>query len=524
MDVTNAVLQAFDRTANAFIPIYINSSQTIIPTGNVLIGTTTDAGYKLDVNGTGKFSGALQVASNITAVNGAMEFGGSGSAPSTDPAIYRVGGVNSLAFAIGSIPRLTIASTGAATFSSSVTASSYITSLINVGFVNTNASQAGFVADYTGTGALKVSFSTYNDFMNIYNETNGYSIINFTRSTKNIAINPTGGNVGIGIAVPSYKLDVYSSTTATQAIANFAAANYGSPSSRTIIQIGTQYEDGSSRIASVNTTGNQSALIFQSHAATSGVWNDAMYINGSGNVGIGTDSPSTRLDVRNAGAVTLSVRADGITGDSVARLQHDAIIRSTWTANRTTSQVVLAALGTFPLAFHTNGVERINITTGGNVLIGTSTTPTPVSGVAFPLTVSSSAATRLRIDSTNASPNSGVGLYANGVQKFSFAMYGTDSDFTIYNDALLAPALTVKGTNSNVLIGTTADNANKLRVNGVGFFDQGIRTGNPYGSTTNNVLIGRFLTETASVNGSIRVQIGTRYYNIAAQDLGEVPS
>ena len=80
-----------------------------------------------------------------------------------------------------------------ASFSSSVTAQT------NLGIINVNASQAGFVAEYTGTGALKVSFSTYNDIMNIYNETNGYSIMNFTRSTKNLVINPTGSNVGIGI-------------------------------------------------------------------------------------------------------------------------------------------------------------------------------------------------------------------------------------------------------------------------------------------------------------------------------------
>ena len=52
-----------------------------------------------------------------------------------------------------------------------------------------------------------------------------------------------------------------SSHSATQIIANFAAANYGCPSSRTYIQIGAQYGDGSSRIGSINTTGNQSALI-----------------------------------------------------------------------------------------------------------------------------------------------------------------------------------------------------------------------------------------------------------------------
>jgi hypothetical protein len=34
--------------------------------GNVLIGTTTDAGFKLDVNGTGRFSGALRISNNAS--------------------------------------------------------------------------------------------------------------------------------------------------------------------------------------------------------------------------------------------------------------------------------------------------------------------------------------------------------------------------------------------------------------------------------------------------------------------------
>jgi len=110
----------------------------------------------------------------------------------------------------GNSRRLTIASTGAATFSSSVTAQT------NLGFINTNSSQAGFVADYTGTGALKVSFSTYNDVMNIYNETNGYSIMNFTRSSKNLVINPSGGNVGIGTTSPSSLLHLQSSASGGQ--------------------------------------------------------------------------------------------------------------------------------------------------------------------------------------------------------------------------------------------------------------------------------------------------------------------
>jgi hypothetical protein len=103
---------------------------------------------------------------------------------------------------------------------------------------------------------------------------------------------------------------------------------------------------------------------------------------------------------------------------------------------------------------------------GTNVLIGTTSTPTPVVGVSFPLTVTSPNTTRIRIDSTQATPNSGFGLYANGVQKWSIAMFGATSDFTIYNDALLASAILVKGGSSNVLVGTATDAGFKLDVNG----------------------------------------------------------
>jgi hypothetical protein len=131
-------------------------------------------------------------------------------------------------------------------------------------------------------------------------------------------------------------------------------------------------------------------------------------------------------------------------------------------------------------------------------------------------------------NSTSIRFNSNAGAVNNFISSspsnLTIASQGnTPISFVPNNAGVGTAALTIRG-DGNVLIGTTTDNSNKLRVNGVGFFDQGIRTGNPFGSTTNNVLIGRFLTETASVNGSIRVQIGTRYYNIAAQDLGEVPS
>jgi hypothetical protein len=118
-------------------------------TGNLLIGTTTDSGYKLDVNGTGRFSGTLSLtnASNSilylknTATNG-KEWNFQSY---LDGTLYI--GVSGLA----TYP-LTIASTGAATFSSSVTATNITNNGIYYGRAN-----ASFPATSLGYFALKTN-------------------------------------------------------------------------------------------------------------------------------------------------------------------------------------------------------------------------------------------------------------------------------------------------------------------------------------------------------------------------------
>jgi hypothetical protein len=156
-----------------------------------------------------------------------------------------------------------------------------------------------------------------------------------------------------------------------------------------------------------------------------------------------------------------------LAGDTVTVLNYtSAIIPSIVTGSGTTNYISKFT-GSTTLG---NSLVYDN---GTNVLIGTTTAPTPVVGVAFPFSVTSAAATRIRIDSSRGAPNyanAGVGLYASDVQKWSFAHYSTDSgvnyDFTIYNDALTSSAILVKGSNSNVLIGTTTDGGQKLQVTG----------------------------------------------------------
>jgi hypothetical protein len=96
--------------------------------GNIGINTTTDAGFKLDVNGTGRFtksSGAGNIISFSDATYGldiaATATGGSLQTYNTNQTLdLKTFGTGSIILSTASTPRLTIASTGSATFSSTV--------------------------------------------------------------------------------------------------------------------------------------------------------------------------------------------------------------------------------------------------------------------------------------------------------------------------------------------------------------------------------------------------------------------
>jgi len=94
--------------------------------GNVLIGTTTDSGYKLDVNGTGRFA-ASYTASGTVAIATWQRIGGSVSADMTyndanTSMNFGTSTSHTLNIKTNNTTALSLASSGAATFSSSVTA------------------------------------------------------------------------------------------------------------------------------------------------------------------------------------------------------------------------------------------------------------------------------------------------------------------------------------------------------------------------------------------------------------------
>jgi hypothetical protein len=140
--------------------ISFTQAMTLTSGGNLLVGTTTDAGFKLDVNGTGRFSGAVtgtQYNATSKYAWGSATNGTTGQV-ATDNTNNYFDYIGSLIFrgAAASNTLVTFSSTGAATFSSSVTATNTITisSTSNASLVAATNSTTGFTfIDLINNGA-----------------------------------------------------------------------------------------------------------------------------------------------------------------------------------------------------------------------------------------------------------------------------------------------------------------------------------------------------------------------------------
>ena len=362
--------------SNALL-FYTTSSERMRITsgGNVLIGTTTDSGYKLDVNGTGRFTDLVTSNSGFrtNALNGFVlrndanstnlggltrrSFWAGGTA--LDTQIFAETGYSIFINPGGSSSiGLTLASTGAATFSSSVTAAS------NFYINNSNTSLYGLVHQYSGTDFAYTQAAAgsgeYRHYIGPSSGWGGYHTF-YTDNSEKMRIT-SGGNVGIGTTSASHRLTVTSGNLAIESGQTYISSGYNiyfdyNVSNNYLIRkdgtnllfntggsfafsggnvgIGTTaptLESGGVGLNIVNSSYTQlrvesssssagiefkpsSGTRYEVQANTSSQWfvydrTNSTYrllINSSGNVGIGTTSPGYLLDVNGSiGCVSLT--------------------------------------------------------------------------------------------------------------------------------------------------------------------------------------------------------------------------
>jgi hypothetical protein len=190
--------------------ISFTQAMTLDASGNLMVGTTspvTFSGYKtLSVNGS---SGA----SFVTMANGTSAIRLISS--TTDSAVWEPRNVDML-FATNNTTRLTIASTGAATFSSSVTAASGLYNGFTSGLPPTSGSAT--------RGGLRIANSSNIafDFGTVAAGQAWIQVSDVNNYASNFALllNPNGGNVGIGTTSPGSKLSIVGLPTSSSGLSS----------------------------------------------------------------------------------------------------------------------------------------------------------------------------------------------------------------------------------------------------------------------------------------------------------------
>ena len=207
-----------------------------------------------------------------------------------------------------------------------------------------------------------------------YNYPNG-ALIFGTNASERMRIT-SGGNVGIGTSSPSERLHVVgnglfsgSVNAGTDFRTDGGTVKVGAGSTNYFTQISTAYNFPyvDSYLDSYAGVSYEGRLNFRTNSA-GGALSTKMTITNGGNVGIGTSSPSQRLDVsgnaRVGGGGNPEFTISGTDGAYTGLLNINA-------AGGGISKII-ANGGSNILAIETNGGERMRITSGGNVGIGTS--------------------------------------------------------------------------------------------------------------------------------------------------------
>jgi hypothetical protein len=255
-------------------------------------------------------------------------------------------------------------------------------------------------ANYAAIGGLKENATSGNfaGYLGFYTRANG------SLPAERMRID-SSGNVGVGTTSPGAKLSSNVSGAGSVTALNLTNDNTGlaagtGPAINFGINSASLGAFGKLEVLNETATvGSNSYMAFSTRGGD--VLAERMRINSSGNVGIGTSSPSNRLQIYQNTTFTVMAVENQTTN---LQLQvNDGVA---------TGAGVMLINGAYPLTFWTNSSERMRIDSSGNLLVGTTTsggrlTVSQTSSGVFPIaTIGSDRGINVQLTDT-----SGIAVY-----------------------------------------------------------------------------------------------------------------
>ena len=359
-------------------------------------------------------------------------------------------------------------------------------------------------SDVLGTGAITIGSD--NPYWTLRGTATSLQDLAFDRNYsgtwyESMRIQRSTGNVGIGTTSPGGKLEISKSQDTTFIITSsyngsWATQNYGHIEFKSEDLSGTT--DPRAAITGLQfSNGAYGGLGFSTHGL-SGSLAEAMRIDQAGNVGIGTTSPSKKLEV------VSNTTYDGIqiSGSSIPTFGIiDTTNSAKFIAYVRDSDATIGMETNHPLTINTNNTERVRVTAAGNVGIGT-TSPNAKLQVNDNVRIgNTSTGVRFYIQGVDEFRADALDVAGNGWNSLHLRADGTDGLFL------------QKDTN-NVGIGTTSP-TQKLHVAGNARVTGAYYDSNNSPGTANQVLVST-VTGTDWVDGSGSSIIGGPYLPLTA--------